>query len=240
MLKKTILAAGVATALSFAGAAQADVIDLFTLDQPAIILSDVGGPIFTEAGPSSTIIGGFRDIGLQVFTDTGSPAARAIVEVSGGIFTFSSDNGIGAQATVQWDGQDLGAISTLQTSGLGGIDLLAANADRFILDVLSADLGFPFQLRATDTVGGDFTVSLVSAGPGTFEIPFAAFIGVDFSQLGSVSAVINTGGATVALDLSVQSVDTNQHEVPEPATLSLLGLGLFGLTAAVRRRKPSA
>lgn len=238
MLKKTLLAAGTAAALSFAGAAQADIIDLFTTDQAPIILTDVGGPIFTQVA-GANILGGFRDIGLQVFSDSGSTAARAIVEVDGGTFTFSNDNGIGGQATIQWDGgTDAGDPGTLVTTGLGGVDLLAASADRFILDVLTADLGFPFQLRATDMVGGDFTIDLVSAGPGTFEIPFAAFVGVDFSQIGSLSAVINTGGDTLALDLSVASIVTNQ--VPEPAVLSLLGLGLLGFGITSLRKTKTA
>lgn len=238
MLKKTLLAAGTAAALSFAGAAQADLIDLFTTDQAPIILTDVGGPIFTQVA-GANILGGFRDIGLQVFSDTGSTAARAIVEVDAGTFTFSNDNGIGGQATIQWDGgADAGDPGTLVTTGLGGVDLLAASADRFILDVLTADLGFPFQLRATDMVGGDFTIDLVSAGPGTFEIPFAAFVGVDFSQIGSLSAVINTGGDTLALDLSVASIVTNQ--VPEPAVLSLLGLGLLGFGITSLRKTKTA
>jgi len=237
MLKKTLLTAGTAAALSFAGAAQADIIDLFTTDQDALILTDVGGPIFSQVS-GANIIGGFRDIGLQVFSDSGSPAARAIVEVSGGVFTFSNDNGIGGQATIQWDGDDGGDPGTLNTTGLGGVDLLAANADRFILDVLTADLGFPFQLRATDMVGGDFTINLVSAGAGTFEIPFAAFAGVDFSQIGSLSAVINTGGDTLALDLSVASIVTNQ--VPEPTVLSLLGLGLLGFGITSLRKTKTA
>ncbi|MCB1872554.1 MAG: PEP-CTERM sorting domain-containing protein, partial [Gammaproteobacteria bacterium] len=54
------------------------------------------------------------------------------------------------------------------------------------------------------------------------------------SSVGALQTILNVSGGTLAVDLSIRNITT---QVPEPATIALLGAGLVGAGFAGRRRK---
>ncbi|MBK9237033.1 MAG: hypothetical protein IPO19_13960 [Rhodoferax sp.] len=133
--------------------------------------------------------------------------------------TSSSTNGFGV---VRWDGSHFDGFATIDATGLGGLDF-NLSAVGFQVIVVAADLNFPFTLNAYTDASNYTSLTLLSGGPGGYFIPFSAFdsifatdtgLGVDFSNVGALEAIINTGGTTQAVDLEIQLVSV----VPEPTS----------------------
>jgi hypothetical protein len=106
--------------------------------------------------PGDTIVGNNRDLFLRTDaiaagTDGGN---RTRITAGNGGLGFSSDTGIQAFGSVQWDGAD--GTSALDTTGLNATNLTNCGiltCDRFFATVTSADLGFGYKIVVWDMHG---------------------------------------------------------------------------------------
>ncbi len=262
-MKQFLKYSSIAAAALLCFNANAGTVDLFSTSQALIVDSTTGdGGLGSTVGAGDpTILGGNRDIFVELLTQSpANPFGNAQIGVAGGALSFSVGSLATGSATVQWDGA-LNGDETLDTSGLGGIDLTeGGSANSFRIDTLFSDQGFAFEIQAyTDADTWtiiNFSSSLVTI-PTTSFIPFAAFTNValcgavnpapgvnsitcgsgntspvDFSSLGALALVVDPLGGTIAVDLTIDSVTT----VPEPGSVALVGAALLGLFATKRRR----
>jgi len=214
-----------------AGSASAEVIidgfedGNFTL----IVDATTGSGQSTQTGTS--MIGGTRTVDLLNVTSTGSPSlfASAIVgadspDVLDDALSYSNNDQV---------------TSTLKLTYGGTGNLLDADlsAEPFIdIHLKTIDLATGMSVTLTsglEGAGTSHTETDTASGPGFF--PFTlqdyADAGVDLSDIDEI--IVEVSGDP-ALDLSINLIAATDV-IPEPATLSLLGIGL--LAAAYRRRK---
>lgn len=134
--------------------------------------------------------------------------------------------------------------------------------DAFTFDVTFADLDFVFTLGAYTDASNFTKLTIQSEGTGSFSIPFAAFTSpvlcgagpsenilsvacgagnsvADFTQVGSLLLSLNipfgADPAAAAIDITLGKIEKTPTNVPVPATLVLMGLGLAA-GGLVRRR----
>jgi len=140
--------------------------------------------------------------------------------------TYSNDVTVSSQLDVIYDGPG--------SAGLGGIDIVAEQ--HFNIKVLALNIAVDWTVTVTDTSNAvsTGTVQIPSLTLDEWStMPFASMTGsADFTQVDSIVCSFASTSSSFASDGRFDSFVTGI--VPEPATLSLLGLGVLAL---VRRRR---
>ncbi|QSA95695.1 PEP-CTERM sorting domain-containing protein [Methylococcus sp. EFPC2] len=261
--KPLLLGTAFAMAMAVSVNASADrVIDLFSVTQAKFFDVTTNGVAESRTvndpnpypSPLNSIIGDNRDISVNLINSPDPANVNASASVTAGVYNFSQDTQAGAEAQIQWDGSNVGVEGAdggiLNPTGLGGINLWDTGS-LFSFDVIFADQGFTADVIVYTDATHFSRIRIDTVVPvsnQTFSLAFAAFENAafvaanggagsaglaDLNNVGALQVILNPLGTGLSIDLTIDNITT----VPEPATLSLLGMGLLGMGASARRRK---
>jgi hypothetical protein len=199
----------------------------------------------TEISGLVGVEGGVRY--MELFHSSGTGGISLVVNTTSDLLEYSSGTSTAGRGLVVWDGTDDDSITSP-----GGLSF----------DVSPYLLGGSILLRAFSDIGATLWVTLCTSGgcsaPEDIAVPVSATL-VDlliplssFADIGSFDldadsiltrielAIAGAGGPTTnaptATDVSVDLVGF-VSPIPEPATISLFGLGLATLAGLARRRR---
>ena len=213
------------SSLFVASAAHAQVIDSFTDgDFNSGYLSSGSQSVWTNA---ASAVGGIRQTGLTVESNTNGDDARLRVIASSGTFAVSNGPGVDSKTTLGY-----GFATNNTTPGSLPLNFNFSNAPKLAFDFTTNDLAQSLKvtLYRNDSSSVTRTVTVPTlAGPTTVMADFTS----DASSLSSVTAMTFSFDTPRDGDFSLRKVTV----VPEPGTYAAVGLGM--LVMLRRKRKAS-
>lgn len=248
------------------------VVDDFSTAQALVTdaVVDLDGIWSSSASGLVGILGGQRDI--FVFKSSGPAGGTSSAGVAAGSYGFANTAGTTGLSIIRWDGSTIvpiattlvGAIVSIETTGLGGIDLIAGMNTGFSVVVTGASAGAIATLQVYTDAGNWSELTVSIPVPGTYVIPFPVFAavagaGADFSNIGALQAILMgdvsvSAAAEIGADLSGQSNFNALNEpfalsisliaagaIPEPNGVALVLLALLAIkaTSSSRSGRPS-
>ncbi len=224
-------AAAVGAALLLPTTSSANHIDFFTEGAQTLVLLPPGpsssSNVSEEDSGSDSIIGGdrFGQIEFAPGAALGT-GLGAQINVTDGVFSYSNDPATMGTLTLRY-----GDTSTLDlvNGPPGGYQLLGIDVEDLGQSGLIGD-SFLLNITALDTGSNSDTQSILINSEIQYFVPYAAFAGVDFTSIDSLTYefVSQNLGADI-------QIDNLTREVPEPASFALLGL--TGAALLLRRRR---
>jgi len=187
------------TALDAAGVT-GSTIDSYDLTTQSVEASSLGSPFDASAVPAPEVIGGERDMYVELTSGTGR------VELMSNTFSpqtlvFAAVSDANGRRLVTWDGPDNDAIN-LDPTGLGDVDLTEGGASTALRLIMGADHDNGTATLRIYSGAGSFSsasVAIPNTGTGaadvTVTVPFSAFAlqaggGADFEHVGAIQLEI--------------------------------------------------
>jgi hypothetical protein len=217
---KKLLVAVAALGLMVSGAQASIIFDHFSDGAFDQVLA-TGTASGTQGPGLSQVIGGQRDFTLTITQPSLFEQAEVQVVFGGGLhfMSYANDPGIGSVLDLKYgEGADLNT----DLSGCAGIGFLVTDLDQNVAVDVTLTSGVTSETHGFTVVGPAVSTLQV--------LPMSVFTTVNLNDIDKMK--FSFTGPT-GLDFQLDALECT--EVPEPATLLLLGLGALPLVRRLRR-----